>query len=301
VLLVKITYSIIPAKAEIQNCLKILDFGSRFALCAMRCRASLIRNDSFLWKGKNLKKIIGVGLILILAGFFSGCGWWTKKEHELTPKERYDNALKLLYKKKYEQATEAFRKFKEEFPLSHYTPLAELRIADALFFDKNYAEAIVQYEDFKKLHPLHSEVPYAIYQIGLSHFKQIGTLDRDQTETERAIEQFRYLVENFPQSPHTSEAKKKMQYCQLQLAEHEFYIGHFYYRMKKYKAALGRFEGILQKYPDSGLGKKIKPLVEKCRAEIAKEEENRKKKEAQEEKKKKLPKEISPLRQGSTS
>lgn len=253
------------------------------------------------WKVKILKKIISLGLIFILVGFFSGCGWWAKKEHELTPQEMYNNALKLLYNKKYEEATEAFRKFKEEFPLSHYTPLAELRIADTLFFGKNYAEAIVQYEDFKKLHPLHSEIPYAIFQIGMSHFKQIGTLDRDQTETEKAIEQFRYLVENFPQSPHTAEAKKKMQYCQLQLAEHEFYIGHFYYRMQKYKAALGRFEGILQKYPESGLEKKIKPLAEKCRAEIAKEEEKRKAKEAQEEKKKKPKKEISPVGQEPTS
>ena len=42
------TYSVIPAKAGIQNCLKILDSGSRFALYTMRCRASLARNDDFL-------------------------------------------------------------------------------------------------------------------------------------------------------------------------------------------------------------------------------------------------------------
>jgi hypothetical protein len=30
-LLAKVTYSVIPAKAGIQNCLKILDSGSRFA------------------------------------------------------------------------------------------------------------------------------------------------------------------------------------------------------------------------------------------------------------------------------
>jgi outer membrane protein assembly factor BamD len=220
-----------------------------------------------------LKKTICLSLTFLLIIVFSGCAWWSKKEVEVTPQERYNNAIKLLNKKKYEQATEAFRKFKEEFPLSHYTPLAELRIADALFLDKNYAEAIVQYEDFKKLHPLHPEIPYAIYQIGMSHFKQLHSLDRDQSETEKAIEQFRYLIENFPQSPHTEEAKKKIRTCQQQLAEHEFYIGHFYYRTKKYRAALGRFDGILQKFPQAGLERKIKPLAEKCRAEIAKEEE----------------------------
>jgi len=239
-----------------------------------------------------LKKIISVSLIFLLTGLFSGCAWWSKNEHELTPQEMYNNAINLINKKKYEEASEAFRKFKEEFPLSHYTPLAELRIADALFLGKNYAEAIIQYEDFKKLHPLHSEIPYAIYQIGMSHFKQMHSLDRDQSETEKAIEQFRYLIENFPQSSHTEEAKKRIRTCQQQLAEHEFYVGHFYYRTKKYTAALGRFDSILQKFPQSGLEGKIKPLAEKCRTEIAKEEEKRK--ESQEKKGPK--KEKAPLR-----
>jgi outer membrane protein assembly factor BamD len=236
------------------------------------------------WKGNILKRVIYAVLIFFLAGFISGCAGWSKKEQQLTPQEMYNNGLKLLNNKKYDQAAEAFRKFKEEFPLSHYTPLSELRIADALFLGKNYAEAIIQYEDFKKLHPMHPEIPYAIYQIAMSHFNQMDTLDRDQTETEKAIEQFRYLVENFPQNPQVAEAKKKMQHCQRQLAEHEFYIGHFYYRTKKYRAALGRFEGILQKFPESGLGEKIRPFAEKCQAEIAKEEERKKEKEIQEKK-----------------
>jgi len=45
--------------------------------------------------------------------------------------------------------------------------------------------------------------------------------------------------------------------------------------MKKYRAALARFEGILRKYPDSGLEKKIQPLIETCRKELAKEGKNR--------------------------
>ncbi len=246
-----------------------------------------------------MKRIIIFSLIFLFSGFFPGCAWWGKKQRQLTPQEMYNNGLKLLNNKKYERAAEAFRKFKEEFPLSHYTPLAELRIADALFFDKNYAEAVIQYEDFKKLHPLHPEVPYAIYQIGMSHFKQIPTVDRDQSETEKAIEQFRYLVENFSQNPQAAEAKEKMLYCQRQLAEHEFYIGHFYYRTKKYRAALGRFEGILKKYPESGLEEKIHPLAERCRAEIAKEEEKEKKREREEKKTQK--EERSPGGQGLSS
>jgi outer membrane protein assembly factor BamD len=113
------------------------------------------------------------------------------------------------------------------------------------------------------------------------------TLDRDQTETEKAIGQFRYLIENFPQSTHITEARTRMQECQKQLADHEFYVGNFYFRTKRYKAALGRFQIILQKYPESGLEQRIKPLMATCQTEIAKEDQKRKENEAREEKKKK--------------
>jgi len=247
-----------------------------------------------MWlKAKEVKKNCCKSLSwLLLAAFFlavlsSGCAWWKKKEPDPTPQVLYERAMKLFNKKKYERAAEAFKKFKEEFPLSDYTPLAELRTADSYFFNKNYAEAIVLYEEFKKLHPMHQEIPYTIYQLGMCHYRQMLTVDRDQTETEKAVQQFRYLIENFPQSTHATEAKARMEACQRQLADHEFYVGSFYFRMKRYEAALGRFAGILQKYPDSGLGGKIKPLMAICQVEIAKQEQKRKEKEAREEKKRK--------------
>ncbi len=227
----------------------------------------------------NFRRIKAIFYILLLFGavsLLSGCASGPKREIQKSPQEMYNEGLKLLQKKKYERAGEAFQRLKEEHPLSSYTPLAELRIADALFFNKSYAEAINQYEEFRKLHPLHSEVPYAIYQMGMCYFKQMLSIDRDQTTTEKALEHFRYLIENFPQSVHTPAAREKVQACRRQLAEHEYYIGHFYFRMKKYRAALGRFEKILQTFPDLGYEEKLKPLIAKCQAEIARMEEREK-------------------------
>lgn len=223
-----------------------------------------------------------IAFYLLLAAIYSlsicvSCATGPKGEIQKSPQEMYNEGLKLLNRKKYERAAEAFRKLKEEHPLSSYTPLAELRIADVHFFNKNYAEAVNQYEEFRKLHPLHPEVPYAIYQMGMCYFKQILSVDRDQTATEKALEQFRYLIENFPQSPHSAAAKEKIQICRRQLAEHELYVGQFYLRLKKYRAALGRFEKILQTYPDLGYEEKLKPLIAKCHSALRKSEEEKKK------------------------
>jgi hypothetical protein len=64
--LAKITYSGEPrigsgAGAGIQNRLKILDSGSRFALNTMRCRASLARNDDFPLLSRVLQELGRLG------------------------------------------------------------------------------------------------------------------------------------------------------------------------------------------------------------------------------------------------
>jgi len=238
---------------------------------AVGAEGILLRNGTFMNRKTFYSAVVFFGLIFLL----SGCGFWSKKQPEPTPQTLYNNALTLYGKKKFERAADAFRKFKEEFPLSDLTPLVELRLADCLFYDKKYAEAFIQYEEFKKLHPIHAEIPYATYQMAMCHFKQITTIDRDQAETAKASELFRFVVENYPQSKYAEAAKGRIQYCQRQMADHEFYIGNFYFKQKNYRAALSRFEGILTKYPDSGLEAKLKPLIETCRKEISKAEKNR--------------------------
>jgi len=209
-----------------------------------------------------------------LIGFIGGCA--SSQESGSTPQSLYESAMQLYNKKKYERAAEAFRKVKEEFPLSSVTTMAELRAADAVFSAESYAEAILLYEEFKKLHPIHPEVPYATYQVGMCYFKQMRTIDRDQTVTEKAIEQFRYLIENFPQSSHVADARTKLKVCQRHLAEHELYVGRFYYRKGKYKAALGRFQGILKNYPEAGLDETLKKYIADCQEKIQKDEKRSK-------------------------
>jgi outer membrane protein assembly factor BamD len=226
----------------------------------------------------NRRFLLRICAVLLVGAVMGGCSWISgssKKDMDTSPQVLYANAMQLYEKKKYERAAEAFRLFKEEHPLSDLTPLVEVRLADSLFYDKKYAEALIQYQEFKKLHPIHPEVPYATYQMGMCHFKQMSTIDRDQAQTEKAIELFRFTAENYPKSPYAEQARGKIVYCQRHLADHEFYIGNFYFRMKKYRAALARFEWILKKYPDSGLDKKIQPLIETCRKEISKEDKNR--------------------------
>jgi lipopolysaccharide transport protein LptA len=115
--------------------------------------------------------------------------------------------------------------------------------------EKEYVEAIASYEEFKKVHPGHEEIPYVQFQIGMSYYNQMRTLDRDQTPTKKALSSFEYLVANYPPGIFTEKAKEKISACKKRLADNEFYVGNFYYKEGRFEAAASRFEELLQKFP----------------------------------------------------
>jgi outer membrane protein assembly factor BamD len=225
----------------------------------------------------DVKWMIWLPLALFL---IFGCGGKGKeiKKIEGEAETRYKEALARFNKRDYFGALKKFEELKASFPDSPpYTVWAELKVGDCHFFKKEYVEAIAAYEEFKKVHPSHEELPYVQYQIGESYFNQMRTLDRDQTPTKKALSSFEYLVANYPPGLFVEKGKEKIAVCKRRLADHEFYIGNFYYKHEKFQAAASRFEGLLQTYPKNPgedetlylLGKSYLELDQWPKAEVA--------------------------------
>jgi len=179
-----------------------------------------------------------------------GCAGKGVKTIEGDPEVLYRQGLALFNKRDYPDALKKFEELKSSFPDSPpYTVWAEMKVGDCHFFNKDYVEATAAYEEFKKIHPTHEEIQYVQYQIGMAYFSQMLTLDRDQTSTMKALANFEYLVANYPPSLFTEKANEKIRACRKQLADHEFYIGNFYYKKGRFRAAASRFEGLLGKFP----------------------------------------------------
>ncbi len=190
--------------------------------------------------------------LFVLSALLSGCAGKGKEIKTIKgdPEFLYRQGLERFNKRDYSEALKIFEQIKSNFPDSPpYTQWAEIKVGDCHFFKKDYVEAIAAYEEFKKTRPTHEDIPYVQYQIAMAHFSQMRTSDRDQTSTQKALSNFEFLVANTPPSLFTEKAKEKIEVCKKQLADHEFYIGHFYYKQGKYQAAAYRFEGLLEKFP----------------------------------------------------
>lgn len=192
-------------------------------------------------------------VLLTLVAFISGCGvgkgWFGKKPKERPPEELAQEGIKELKKRRYYAAEDIFSKIKDRYPYSEQALMAQVKLADALYYNEKFDEAQAAYQEFEKLHPTNKAIPYVIYQQALCFYRQRPTIDRDQTYTHKALAEFRRLQKKFPQSEYAAKAEKYKLRCLDDLAEHEFYVGEFYFKTKRYTSALDRFQALSQEYP----------------------------------------------------
>ncbi len=216
-----------------------------------------------------------VFLVLLAVVFLlSGCKMWLPwaKKTEMarsTPEGLYQQGLQEYQEGGYKRSVELFQRVKEEHPLSPLAIMAEMGIADAYFSGKQYLEANLAYSEFLNLHPTNENLPYVMYQIGMCHFNEITTIDRDQSEAFKALKEFERLLVRFPRSKFSFMAEKMIRDCRKTLGEQEFYVGEFYFNIKEYRAALHRFEKIARDYANVGLDYKVNYFIVETKRRIA--------------------------------
>jgi len=206
-----------------------------------------------------MRKTGSVALVLTILLLF-GCGA-KRIERNDSAEALYQRAMDELQKKRgfpwiftgtdYDTVLKLLKEIQLKYTFSPYATLAELRTADTYFKKGEFEQASIEYEDFIKRHPGHEETPYAAFRLGLSHYKQIRSYDRDPTNTREAIKWFNSFLEQYPESPLRSEAEKMIGECRERLAKREIYIGNFYESRKNYKAAVERYKVVIDRYANT--------------------------------------------------
>jgi outer membrane protein assembly factor BamD len=217
------------------------------------------------------KRLKVIGLCLVLIFFMSGCSHFGfgKKDRQASPEQLMDKGMSEFRKGDYKEAVELFQKLKDRYPYSKLAVHAELKLADSLFKRKEFEEAVGAYIEFERLHPRNEAIAYVIYQQGMCHFLRIGKIDRDQNSTKNALKEFERLQGKFPDDPFSMMAERRIRKCISNLAEHEFYVGRFYYKSGHYVAALRRFEYLINHYPDAGQYEETLVYISKCKEKLA--------------------------------
>ncbi len=186
--------------------------------------------------------------------------------------ELYAKGVSAYNRGVYTESEEYLRKVLEEYPLSAWAVSAQLKLADLYFLQERYEEAQSYYTTFYTFHPSHPRAPYALFQKGMCHLREVETIDRDQTPTRKALFAFEDLVAHYPDSIYAEKARRLIVFLKDRLAENEFYVGMFYYKKGDYKGALIRFRSILENYPDTRVVEKTLYYIAEAYTHLEEEE-----------------------------
>lgn len=200
---------------------------------------------------------------------YTGCAWFSDQSMEKPAQQLVQDGMEAYEQGQYREAIKNFEQLKDWFPFNKFAILAELKIADAHYHLNEYEEAILSYEEFEQLHPHNEAVPYVIYQIGRCYYDRMDTVDRDQTAAQKALETFERLVRQHPDDPYAKQVQTHILKCYHSLAGHELYVGRYYLKKENYSAALERFKGIINNFPDTGIHFQALKYIAECENQLA--------------------------------
>lgn len=209
----------------------------------------------------------GLLLVLVAAGMGLSCA---SRGREMLPHGEaglYWRANADFQRGNYTEAREKLQILLNQYPASVLAPAARLGVARTYFEERLYPEARSEYQKFLQLHPAHERIDEALYHIALASFRQMERVDRDQSMTRQAVQGFRLLLTEVPDSAYAAEARAHLAQARRRLGEKELEVGLFYFRREEHTAAAGRFTLVLREYAGLGLeGEALYYLGEIARA-----------------------------------
>ena len=97
-----------------------------------------------------------------------------------------------------------------------------------------------------RLYPGDKDAAYAQYLIGMSHYRRVPHVTRDQQVTARAYNAMNAVVEKYPESEYAEDARTKMRITFDQLAGKEMLVGRYYQERREFLAAINRFRRVVE-------------------------------------------------------
>lgn len=176
----------------------------------------------------------------------------------------FDKGNEYFAQGKYDSSQRYYAKVNDEAPDSPYRAHALLGQADSNYMLGEFVVSAPLYARFVELYPLDPKTPNALFYEGMSYFKDIVDVKKDQSSTQKALEKFQKFAEKYPEHPAAPYAKEKLGFLSDKLAEKIFTIAQYYYQLTDYGSCIGRVDDLLSKYPDTHL--KGDALIMKARS-----------------------------------
>ena len=190
--------------------------------------------------------------------FLNGCGDKKKKEIildssdiELQMIEAYNKGLEALEEGDVLFAAKNFNTVENIYPQSIWAPRSVLMAAYSYYSQDYYGDAIYELKRFLKNYPTNENYPYAYFLLATCYYETIKDEKKDLSALLKSKKYFQIVIEKYPNTDFSLDAKFKLALIDSILASKELYIGKYYLSQKKWIPAMNRFKNIINDYENT--------------------------------------------------
>ncbi|MBB5188022.1 outer membrane protein assembly factor BamD [Zhongshania antarctica] len=207
-----------------------------------------------------MKAVVKVFALLFISILVAGCASGPDRP-EMSEREIYEAAQGYLKSKNFSLAVDNLQLLESRYPFGPYAEQAQLEIIYAYYRGGDNEAAVAAADRFVRLHPQHPKVDYAYYMRGLANYTEgEGFLERfiptdmtqrDPGSTIQSFDDFRQLLQRFPDSEYAPDAKARMVQLRNRLARYEINVANYYFKRKAYLAAANRGRYVIENLPQT--------------------------------------------------
>src|SRR5215470_561484 len=122
-------------------------------------------------------------------------------------------------------------------------------MGEAYYRESEWDKAIKEFETFLSFYPRHQIADLVQYRLAMSYYDQMKPVEQDQMITQKAMDAFKTLMREYPDSRYAADALAKIDICRGRLAQKELWVASYYLNQGNTIAARQRLEAVIKEYP----------------------------------------------------
>ncbi len=168
---------------------------------------------------------------------------------DIQPADRlYNQALADLDSGDARNAKKKLEEIDKQHPYSEFSRRSLVLQTFRHYRKGEYEDAVNTGKRYVALYPGDPEAAYAQYLVGMSYFRQMPDVSRDQTITQRAYLAFKEVSDRYPESEYVEDSRTKIRITLDQLAGKDMLTGRYYLERREYLAAINRFRQVIEEF-----------------------------------------------------
>ena len=216
---------------------------------------------------KKLGKIFILFVVIILVS--TSCSKYQRLLKSTDYNLKYTEGIRYYEKEDYYRAKNLFE---ELIPILRGTIKSERIYYYYAYCNYNLGDHVLAgyyFKNFSRTYPNSKHVEEAEYMSAYCQFLNSPEPELDQTYTYKALQEFQYFINRYPESSHIADCNKYVDRLRQKLEDKAFLSSKLYFNLGEYKAAVVFLDNTLNQFPDTDYREELLFLAVKANYKFA--------------------------------